>query len=75
METELKSEVWGMRRLTVDKIEIEYKPYKMWVVVLYNKDKDSGTLRRFQANVLETWEKVLEYLNSLEGGKNEEEGN
>ena len=74
METELKSEVWGMRRLTVDKIEIEYKPYKMWVVVLYNKDKDSGTLRRFQANVLETWEKVLEYLNSLEGGKNEEEG-
>ena len=74
METELKSEVWGMRRLTVDKIEIEYKPYKMWVVVLYNKDKDSGTLRRFQANVLETWEKVLEYLNSLEGGKNEKEG-
>ena len=75
METELKSEVWGMRRLTVDKIEIEYKPYKMWVVVLYNKDKDSGNLRRFQANVLETWEKVLKYLNSLEGGKNEEEGN
>ena len=74
METELKSDVWGMRRFTVDKIEIEYKPYKMWVVVLYNKDKDSGTLRRFQANVLETWEKVLEYLNSLEGGKNEKEG-
>lgn len=74
METELKSDVWGMRRFTVDKIEIEYKPYKMWVVVLYNKDKDSGTLRRFQANVLETWEKVLKYLNSLEGGKNEEEG-
>lgn len=74
METELKSDVWGMRRFTVDKIEIEYKPYKMWVVVLYNKDKDSGTLRRFQANVLESWEKVLEYLNSLEGGKNEKEG-
>lgn len=74
METEVKSNVWGMRRFTVDKIEIEYKPYKMWVVVLYSKDKDSGTLRRFMANVLDTWEEVLEYLNSLEGGKNEEEG-
>ena len=73
METELKSDVWGMRRFTVDKIEIEYKPYKMWIVILYNKDSD--TLRRFQANVLESWDKVLEYLNSLEGGKNEEEGN
>ena len=64
MKVEIKNEVFGSKFEDIVSIEINWKTYERWSVVLL-KRKEDGSLSPVKAELFEKWRDVVKYLGSL----------